>query len=127
MKIVGMIITVASIVLATTPVHANGSFKTGNDLYSACKVEKGARFYELEQTVCHEYVTGVFDSFSTSFGIGLMQRSFCSPTSVTVTQLKDITVRYLEQNPKSRHISAAALVVISFNEAFPCSVVEKSE
>ena len=120
MKNIGAIALFYSLLFSAAPTFANGSFKTGNDLYSVCKAEKGSRFYEFEQTTCLEYVTGVFDSFSTSFGVGLMPRTFCSPSSVTVSQLKDIAVRYLEQNPSSRHISAAALVMISFKEAFPC-------
>lgn len=48
-------------------------------------------------------------------------RYFCVPDQVYSTQLSDIVKKYLENNPKNRHWSAAMLSRYALVEAYPCA------
>jgi len=61
----------------------------------------------------HGYVAGVYDS-----NIGT---NFCSPGSMTLGQLTDMTRNYLETNPAVRHLPAEAIIVYFMNKTWPCA------
>lgn len=44
----------------------------------------------------------------------------CLPDSVTVKQLTDVFVAYLQENPEVRHYSAASSAWTAMHRAFPC-------
>ena len=44
----------------------------------------------------------------------------CVPPHVENSQIKDVVIRYLRDNPTSRHESARGLMQQAMAEAFPC-------
>jgi Rap1a immunity proteins len=65
------------------------------------------------------YVVGVLDrdNGAQSFWPGL---KYCTPDGVTRGQAADVVLRYLEETPAERHMSAAYLVRAAFLKAYPC-------
>jgi len=61
----------------------------------------------------HGYVAGVYDS-----NIGV---NFCSPGSMTLGQLTDMTKNYLENNPAVRHLPAESIIVYFMSKTWPCA------
>jgi hypothetical protein len=45
---------------------------------------------------------------------------YCIPDGVTQGQVRDIVVRYLDQNPTIRHGPAQILITMALKESFPC-------
>jgi hypothetical protein len=88
---------------------ANADVWTGNKIYDLCK---------MSQDFCDGYVAGVGDIMSR----GPTQTSWhaCVPGGVTISQLKDIAIIFLRDNPQKRHLSAASLIEESLARAFPC-------
>ena len=47
-------------------------------------------------------------------------RPFCIPDSVTIDQLADVVVQFLDTHPTHRHYAAASLLAGAFMAGFPC-------
>ena len=76
---------------------------SGNEVYEDCTGPKGSPKME-----------GISDALN-------MDGSVCTPANVTVGQVVDVIVNYLQANPKYRHISASLLAGAALREAFPCN------
>lgn len=63
------------------------------------------------------YASAVFDADRTS---GRLGPNYCVPSGVTNSQLADVAYQYLDSNPAKRHLSAAYLMRVSFQTAYPC-------
>lgn len=59
------------------------------------------------------YVAGVYDANS---GV-----TFCTPNTITLGQMSDMTQKYLENNPAVRHLSAEAIIVYFMGKTWPCA------
>lgn len=59
------------------------------------------------------YVAGVYDA-----NIGV---TFCTPPSMTLGQISDISQKYLENNPAVRHLPAEAIITFFLGKAWPCA------
>lgn len=59
------------------------------------------------------YVAGVYDANS---GV-----AFCTPSTVSLGQLSDMTQKYLENNPAVRHLPAEAIMIYFLGKAWPCA------
>lgn len=44
----------------------------------------------------------------------------CVPSEASNEQLMDVTIKYLTNNPETRHTSARTLIWTAYSEAFPC-------
>jgi hypothetical protein len=86
----------------------------GNELLDACSRTDYLRF------LCMGYVTGVRDGGELHFGPDVTWRKFCSPSNVLNGQLVDVVVTYLRAHPDRRQVSAQTIVLLAFNEAWPC-------
>lgn len=62
------------------------------------------------------YVVGIIDADYASLG----SRPYCVPDGVRGSQVQDVVWRFLEQNPKDRHLGAALIVRRSLTDAWPC-------
>ena len=100
-------------VLAGTAGTAQANFVNGNDLLKRCN-DPQAPFY------CGGFVSGAHDGFTTAWGWSKQAPMFCVPTGVSIPQLVDITVAYLEDHPETRHYAASELIGLAIREAFPC-------
>ena len=64
------------------------------------------------------YVVGVLDR-DNGTGATWTGLKYCTPMGVTQGQAADVVLRYLEENPSERHLSAAYLVRAAFLKAYP--------
>ena len=101
---------------------------TGNELLAECRSrEPHSRGY------CLGLIVGVEAGFSPVRDIKSITRSAnshvnilfstfgnCLSSGVTHGQMRDIVVRFLEQNPGRRHEQYHVLVFDALKEAFPC-------
>lgn len=98
---------------------ASAGFYTGNDLYEICTVERESQTYVEKTYECVAYVTGAVDAFNTTREANNLKS--CIPPDVTISQLKDATVKYLGNNPVDRNKSASSQVFAATRKAWPCS------
>ena len=91
------------------PASATAQYMDGNRLYERLQAGKrsdGA----VEGAIATGYVTGVADAYPN-----------CIPAGVTVGQLFDTALQYLEDHPEKRNLPAATLVTTAISEKFPCA------
>jgi hypothetical protein len=98
--------------LALACVSARAEFVTGNELLTRMNGDATARAFALA------YVAGVHDSMR---GI-----AHCSPESVTLGQVHDMTRQLLDRLPSDRHMSADQFVVAALTQAWPCEKPKSS-
>src|SRR6185437_12653844 len=101
------ILAVAAILWPMTALSAE--FYDGNDLYNMCIAQVGT----LQQMECAGYIAGVSDIMAAT-------NIICVPPGVTVQEAVDVALKYLRDNPATRHYSAASDVWVSLKESFPC-------
>lgn len=104
--------------LALLPVAADAGFYTGNELYEICTVEKGEKAYLERSYECIAYITGAVDAFNTTREAAKLKS--CIPAGVTISQLKDVTIGYLRDNPETRNNAASTLVLAATRKAWDC-------
>lgn len=95
--------------LFTSPAFAG--FESGNDLLRKCQPDNA--------DYCTGYVSGMADAVAV-LKDALPDLEICIPDKATRSQLRDVYVGWLEENPNKRHFLAASTVLESFLEAFPC-------
>jgi hypothetical protein len=89
-------------------------FLTGNTLLEKCQSES-----TVDRGDCQGYITGVFDMIGyQQKGISMQDRKplwrlafVCMPDAADTKQIRDVVVKYLEDNPATRADLAAALIV----------------
>jgi Rap1a immunity proteins len=104
---------------------ATPKISTGNDLLRVCETPASDPNGPEEQLHCTLFVGDIFfgRAWRETVSIEDAQGNKCLPEGVNVRQLKDISVKYLRENPQVRHESAASLVMMSVLKAFPnCKV-----
>ena len=104
---------------------------TGNQVLEYCE----AAGDEAKQGFCVGYVVGVVEGMRWGAAVPLLRTegpgphldsmvntilSFCLPDGATWGQYRDVIVRYLRENPQSRHASARLLGQLALVESFPC-------
>jgi len=58
------------------------------------------------------YITGVADAYDGEL--------FCLPPAVNVGQMTDVVRKFIIDNPKHRHLNAAAIVSVALSDVWPC-------
>ena len=102
----------ATAVLFASPAWPlGGSFYSGNDLFGYCAGEV------RNSDHCLGYTTGIVDALASGSIFGWKA---CVPEQVSAAQVRDIVVKYLQDNPQDRHYSAAAIAAKALSIAFPC-------
>ena len=90
----------------------------GNALYGWCRTTPGGLPNEPVGGYCAGFIHGVVDVHgekTTIYGFRA-----CLPHSVTIRELRDIVVKWLEGHPARRHLIAHGLVGEALSEAYPC-------
>jgi hypothetical protein len=93
-------------------------FKSGNTLLDACTSDD-----IWSNGHCRGFIMGVSDTVFLSYIIEGNESPFvraCVPAGVTDIQLKDVFVKYTQENPETRHVVAGHLVHAALLDAFPC-------
>lgn len=95
--------------------EAGGRFLNGSKLLGWCEGDSLD-----DQGACSGYIAGLFDITGTYKDSGLLDPLYCHPEGVTVSQLKKVVIKGLNERPEKLHEGAAGLVAVAFMKAFPC-------
>ncbi|QDK31798.1 MULTISPECIES: Rap1a/Tai family immunity protein [Sphingomonadaceae] len=104
--------------LGLAPVTASAGFYSGDDLYKTCSVPKKDKAYVEHSYECIAYITGAVDAFNTTREANKLKS--CIPADVTISRLREVTLAYLEDNPRSLSAPASSLVFTATRKAWPC-------
>jgi hypothetical protein len=85
----------------------------GNAILYACTTPQYAGF-------CHTYISAVGDTLAFMRSVIKDKFPICMEGKVTSHQLGQVVVKYIHDNPKDRHLSAATIAALAFKEAWPC-------
>ena len=112
------------LVLSSSVTYAG--FDSGNDLLKLLKAcdKRDAGGSVSDGMGCmagRGYVSAVYDSHEVFVQNELISNFYCAPIGVQRAQLGAVVLKYLNDNPAELHMSAAALVINAFGEAWPCS------
>ncbi len=66
---------------------------------------------------CDAYVDGFGDAIEAG---GKANALACIPVAATGTELRDVLVKFLKENPQDQHLKAADLAKRAFAKAYPC-------
>jgi Rap1a immunity proteins len=84
------------------------ALSTGNEFLTMCDTEE-----PIGRVFCAGYVSGIAGMLSD-------QRLICVPSNVTAGQMKQVALRYLQDNPKIVHHPPASLIAFALIGAFAC-------
>ena len=88
-------------------------FESGNRLYGDCTAK------DANQMLCLGYIAGIADA--ATGGNRVNGFTVCSPSDVSLKQVRDVAVQYLTKHPELRNFGAAGVVARALSEAYPCS------
>ena len=112
-RLIGVITLTAGL---ATPSVSLGYFDTGNDLYDRCR-----QVDSISKAICIATVSGALDMM-TALGYK------CSlDATVTREQMKDVTVKYLQDHPATRNQPAVFSIFIAMKESFGCKLAEPEQ
>ena len=95
-----------------------GIYLSGTDLFADCSVPKDNPVYFSRTERCTGFITGVVDATE---GLRSLQgKPYCVPPEVTLGQLNDVVLRYLQANPANRSLAASASVIAAVSNAYGC-------
>ncbi len=108
------------VVLAwTLPVFADSRIPVhGSELYGWCKATSGGLPSEPVGVYCAGFLNGIVDVHGEKTAI--YGHRTCLPLSITIRQMRDIVVKWLEDHPEKLQLLAHGLVGEALSEAFPC-------
>lgn len=108
---------------------------TGNDVLSACEAKDAG----VQEGFCIGYIVGLWEginwgTFVAFRSVGGFEKGgaaeanqfasmllgACVPAEGENSQIKDVLIRYLRDNPTTRHESARSLMEQAMAQAFPC-------
>jgi hypothetical protein len=90
--------------------QSTGSFVSGNQLYDWCTTVNWA--------LCDGYIEAAADVFTDQNA-----NNVCIPegqSGVTVEEVVDVVKKYMHDNPATRHYTAISIILVAFEQAFPC-------
>jgi hypothetical protein len=102
----GVLLTTTVIAIAAE--HANGYFKTGNEIKTMLEARS-----PLDNIEALGYVTGVAD--------GVMQVGLvCAPPQVTTGQIQAVALKYMRDNPDILHMPSYGIIGRALIDTWPC-------
>ena len=60
------------------------------------------------------------DTLAWTVALDALDVPYCLPEGVTPEQLKEVVIKYLEENPENMEFSSPPLIVAAFSDAYPC-------
>lgn len=105
-------ILAALLALSQASPPQRGVYFTGNRLYAECQLPS--------RDACVGYVIAISDMLDDVAIIRREPRTVCLGEGVESGQLVDVVIRYLRDHPEIRHASAASMVTVALQRAFPC-------
>jgi len=89
---------------------------SGNEFQTLCTYEAAT----FDAGMCMGYLQGVHEVYKSFASLTETNRFYCLPDNVTYGQAKQISLKYLEENPEILHLLAAQSIVLALTKAFPC-------
>lgn len=106
----------ALIAVAIHCAPAQAGAYTGNELHAVCSSRA-----MIDVGVCLGFVAGVVDgALMMTRPLPRKEQLICRPDGVTVGQMRDIVVKFLNDKPGNRHVDAEIMVGLALANAFPC-------
>lgn len=104
--------------LASSPgVAQETDSSSGNWLYAKC-TSRSSNLLDFGE--CLGMIQGVLDGVTADHMIAGRPVPFCIRANVTKGQLRDVVIKFMEDDPSIRDQSAAAIVLFAVIGAFPC-------
>jgi hypothetical protein len=106
-------IALAAVAASSAAYPQTEAFKSGNALLRECVSSN-----EVFRASCTAYIVGVVDSvesFRANNG-----NTPCAPRTVEAGQLRDVVVKFLQENPTQRDAPAAVIVTVAYAKAWGC-------
>jgi hypothetical protein len=96
-----------------------GIYLSGTDLFADCSVPKENPVYFSRTERCTGFIAGVVDATE---GIRSLQgKPYCIPEDVTLGQLNEVVLAYMQNNPANRSLAASALVIAAVGNTYSCT------
>ena len=98
-------------------ISASAASLSGNKVLKICKDPD-----QVPKGICIGYVNGASEGLTMLLSLTSAKKMgrICIPNGVTNGQKKDIFIKYLENNPKDRHMIPFVLFAAAMREAYPC-------
>lgn len=99
------------LLLSAPSTAQNKPVDSGNEFYSECSLA-------AKRPYCLAYIRGAADAIDLN---DIQRKIFCPPEGVTIGQMLDVSLAYIERHPEKRHYRTIVLVSFGLMDAFPCS------
>ena len=99
-----------------TNAYAIDVYRNGKHLGAECANSASA----FDQGKCLGFILGVADTMEWTVSLGAVTKTYCAPEEARGAQVTKVVVKYLDSHPEQLHLAAASLVVVAFEDAFPC-------
>jgi|JI10StandDraft_1071094.scaffolds.fasta_scaffold170890_3 hypothetical protein len=127
MKVFRIIIAISLISILPKVAWSLDTIDVGKDLLRECSSnEKLSTFH------CYAYVRGLVDGINAAQGFqkqyneinkasSIFAARFCIPNDVVFTQIVDVIVLHIKNNPKNQLAPAGVVSVVALKDAWPCA------
>jgi hypothetical protein len=120
MKKLALLLVIASI-FGASPLMAEG-FINGNELLDHCvQAQDKEKLSSHDTGHCFGFISGVTDLYDILISEMIVKPAYCPPPNVSLIQMVNIVVKYLEAHPENLHYSGSSLAIRAYVEAFPCT------
>lgn len=112
-------VILAGVLMTLSSAQTWAGFVSGSELLEQCELSES----QFIQGECYGYIAGIADIVGNFKEAGWREKDYCWPTGengVTLGQVKEDVVGYLERHRDDLHKSASGLVYLAFVEAYPC-------
>ena len=106
-----LLLTTAFATLLAIGASVSLAATTGNELLSHLKEESSG----IEYGYATGFIRGIVESYTI---FGLSNQCLELPSGVTAGQTNDVVKKFLEDNPKYRHMSAIVLVRVALERSY---------
>lgn len=120
MKNITLLLVVTCMFMAS-PAMAEG-FINGRELLDHCvQAQDKVKTANHDAGRCFGFISGVTDLYDILISEAIVKPTYCPPHNVTLIQMVNVVVEYLQKHPEDLHYSASSLVMAAYAEAFPCA------
>lgn len=96
-----------------------GDSLSGGELLALCLTPKsGDMLYFTNFSLCAGYINGASDASQCGNSVGGF--SHANPAGVTVGEVFDVFVRWMQAHPEQSSVGASTLVAKAMQDAYPC-------
>jgi hypothetical protein len=86
-------------------------------------VERCASEDDTHRAACHHYLDGLTDGLVLGMGLGRFggkTQVYCLPEGVTLGQMREAVVNFLDQHPRQTHRPFSIIATHALRKSFPC-------